>query len=157
MKLVVYSNKNLETQTKWVKDLFSAVPNKNVLRPQYLHPFPVTQLKKFWQFVPSEDKDKLEVVWILEENMIDHYKTKPERYLSFLFGHEGPNSLLSILIDEGLATELCASAENELLTLSALRVSIKLTKKGLAQYKDVVEWVFSYLRLLQIHGKIFYI
>ena len=40
------------------------------------------------------------------------YKSKPLTYFGHLFGHEGPNSLLSYLIAEGLALELSACGEH---------------------------------------------
>ena len=35
--------------------------------------------------------------------MKPEYKSNPYKYISFLFGHEGENSLFSFLVDEGLA------------------------------------------------------
>lgn len=45
--------------------------------------------------------------------MRKHYKNNPSNYLSHLLGHEGENSLLSILIRKGLAVELSAGSQNE--------------------------------------------
>lgn len=44
--------------------------------------------------------------------MKQFYKKKPDDYLTHLLGHEGPNSLLSLLIDEGLASELVVGVED---------------------------------------------
>ena len=41
-----------------------------------------------------------------------NYKTDPVKYLSFLFGHEGKNSIISLLRHLGLATELISSNDN---------------------------------------------
>jgi len=38
--------------------------------------------------------------------MFPYYRESPANYLSHLFGHEGENSLLSVLLEEGLAYEL---------------------------------------------------
>lgn len=38
------------------------------------------------------------------------WRQKPMSYISHLIGHEGPNSLLSHLIKEGLAINLSASS-----------------------------------------------
>jgi insulysin len=59
-----------------------------------------------------------------------------------LFGHEGPNSLLSFLISEGLALELCSSSDHELWALSTFSIDITLSKKGLENYERVVEAVY---------------
>lgn len=42
------------------------------------------------------------MVW-LTEHMQPYYKNCPGNYISHLLGHEGENSLLSLLVDEGLA------------------------------------------------------
>jgi secreted Zn-dependent insulinase-like peptidase len=42
----------------------------------------------------------------------EFYKNDPLNYLSFLLGHEGENSLASLLVDEGLAESVECSKEN---------------------------------------------
>lgn len=44
----------------------------------------------------------IEYLWMLP-NQEAHYRNSPGEYISFLIGHEGENSLLSLLIREGLA------------------------------------------------------
>jgi len=65
-------------------------------------------------------------------------------YYSFLFGHEGENSLLSYLKSEGYAYELSAGGDHELWNFSNFYVDISLTKKGLDNYDKVCEAVFKY-------------
>ena len=62
--------------------------------------------------------------------MIKHYKNSPTHYLAHLFGHEGENSILSLLIKEGLALELSAGGSTELDLFTNFMVSVSLTKKG---------------------------
>lgn len=61
-----------------------------------------------------------------------------------MFGHEGPNSLLSYLKSEGYAYELGAGGDHELWSYSSFMVDISLTKKGMENYEKVVEAVFDY-------------
>ncbi len=49
--------------------------------------------------------------------MNPHYKNDPSSYVSHLIGHEGENSLLSLLIDEGLALELSSYSHDEVLII----------------------------------------
>ena len=79
-------------------------------------------------------------------------KAQPLGYYSFLFGHEGENSLLSYLKAEGLANELSAGADHELWSFSQFYVDISLTKKGLANYEQVVEAVFQYANKIKEAG-----
>jgi len=58
-------------------------------------------------------------------------KTKPVNYLSHVIGHEGPNSLLSTLISEGLASGLSSGEAPRLnYQKSGLKISIVLTQYG---------------------------
>lgn len=76
-----------------------------------MHPLGKEQLGQFWKVVPVKENDELVFVWILP-NMVPHYKNSPASYLSHLFGHEGKNSLLSLLIEEGLAESLSSGPED---------------------------------------------
>lgn len=45
MRLVIYSEKDLETQEKIVTEMFSEIPNKNIERPKYTDiPFDASNL-----------------------------------------------------------------------------------------------------------------
>ena len=50
-------------------------------------------------------------MWFLD-NMVPRYVSNPHKYISHLLGHEGENSLLALLIEEGLALELTAGDFN---------------------------------------------
>jgi len=74
-----------------------------------------------------------------------NYK-KSQKYLSHVFGHEGPNSLLSYLIQENLATGLSTDSSprmNE--AISEFEMEIQLTDKGESNYESVVEIAFKFL------------
>lgn len=95
------------------------------------------------RFVPIKDKDIISFVWILPYSEKE-YKSKPLNYHSHLFGHEGENSLLSYLISEDLALELCSSFDHELSSFSYFNIDITLTKKGRDEYERVIEALFKY-------------
>lgn len=79
-------------------------------------------------------------------------ESQPLGYYSFLFGHEGPNSLLSYLKSEGYAYELGAGGDHELWSYSSFMVDISLTKKGLENYEKVLEAVFEYANRISDAG-----
>lgn len=76
-----------------------------------------------------------------------------------MLGHEGENSLLSFLIDEGLAfgnninlynkIELSSWSDDEMSLFSFLNVSIKLTKKGEENIEKLISFIYSYLQMLK--------
>lgn len=59
--------------------------------------------------------------------MVPHYRANPHKYISHLLGHEGENSLLGLLIEEGLALELGVSHYNMINVFDVIWVSIRLT------------------------------
>jgi insulysin len=143
MTLTVLSRHPVTDLEKWVSEKFSPVVNTNVVVPDLGAPAPYPEEKraKLVKFVPVQDKDVLSLYWILPYVQKD-LKTQPLNYFSHLFGHEGENSLLSYLVSEGLALELCASADHELWSFSSFQIDITLTKKGLENYERVIEAVF---------------
>lgn len=142
MKLCVYGRDELDVLEGWANELFSAIPNKDVeLKKFDEHPFPKETLGNFWKILPIKDKDYIEFTWILED-LNKYYLSNPARYFSHLLGHEGKNSLLSFLIDEGLALELSAGHASDKGLFSRFIVHISLTKKGLENYEKVCRIVF---------------
>ena len=80
------------------------------------------------------------------------YKNSPLSYLSHIFGHESDNSILALLIKEGLAFELSSGSSDLLHLFSYFEINIILTKKGLANYEKVVMIVLQYLKILREKG-----
>lgn len=112
-----------------MRDKFSAIENKNLQLPNLAEPkLPFTEenLGMLVRFKPVQDKDSLEIFWILPycEN---EFKTRPLQYFSHLFGHGGENSLLSYLKTKGFAMALTAKHEYYLQAFSTFRLEITLT------------------------------
>ena len=64
--------------------------------------------------MPDKDVKLLKIIWpeLPEDN--SKWLAKPLSYLSHVIGHEGPNSLLSHLIKNGLVTALSCGNHNRL-------------------------------------------
>ena len=91
-----------------------------------------------------KDQDAIDLIWMLPY-LGDEWKTLHMGYFAHLIGHEGENSLLSYLKQEGYVMELCAGGYDELDCMSNFYVNITLTKKGLAHTDKVVNSVFKYI------------
>lgn len=92
------------------------------------------------------------IKWMTPPNS-RYWRTKPHHYLSHIIGHEGPNSLLSHLIKEGLANGLTAGGSDRLQNHHGiLRVAISLTEKGEQNYMDVIKIVYSYINQIRKEG-----
>mmetsp|Transcript_24151 Transcript_24151/g.37095 ORF Transcript_24151/g.37095 Transcript_24151/m.37095 type:complete len:261 (-) Transcript_24151:1914-2696(-) len=143
MNLTVTGRHGVDQLQDWVVSKFSDVENKDVNLPDLGHvaPYDKKNLSQLVKFVPVKDKDMMTFMWKLPY-LQEEIKTQPMGYYSFLFGHEGENSLLSYLKSKGWANELSAGADHELWSYTNFYVDIHLTKKGLQHYEDVVEAVF---------------
>jgi insulysin len=132
-----------------VLEHFSEVENKNVVVPDLSEPKPFTadNLGFFTRYVPIQDKDRLQLYWVLPD-CHKEYLSNPLSYFSHLFGHEGQNSLLSYLKKEGLALELSCGSYNWIHSFNELAVTILLTKKGLSNYYTVLAAVFKFAQRL---------
>jgi len=69
-----------------------------------------------------------------------------------LIGHEGENSLLSILIEQGLALKLSSYPWVISDCFTEFNVQITLTKEGLAHPEKVYGLVFKYMHMLREKG-----
>lgn len=82
-----------------------------------------------------------------------HWQSKVNFYICNVIGHEGPKSLLSELIGQGLATTLMATDVTRCRgQFGELTVSISLTNKGVDNYKEVLVLLFSYLDQIKKEG-----
>ena len=82
------------------------------------------------------------------------YLTKPFRLLSHCIGHEGPGSILSFLKRQGWGLELGAGTGTQTQFFSVFDISIKLTEKGLAHYREILSVVMGYIYTIFRHGAI---
>lgn len=84
--------------------------------------------------------------------MIPKFKSNPIAYVSHLIGHEGENSLMSLLSDEGLALEIASGHFDMMNNTTILTIELLLTQKGLQNCKQVIEFVFAYVKILKEKG-----
>ena len=155
MKLVVLGNHSLEKMEGWVRSMFIEVPNKEVVVPALdkpLPPFDESSLGQYLKFVPVKDKDMISFMWPSLPFTKPEYKTQPLKYLVHIFGHEGPNSLLSYLMKQGLALALSTYDDHELNAISTFAIDITLTKKGLENVDHVIAAVFKYAQTVRDAG-----
>jgi len=93
------------------------------------------------------EHDAINFLWIYKCYDEDEYKSLS--YVTHVLGHEGKNSILSYLIHEGLATELLSGYHHRCKAFSYVECSITLTKKGLKNYKKVIEIVYTLINFLK--------
>ncbi|XP_058827412.1 nardilysin-like isoform X2 [Topomyia yanbarensis] len=105
---------------------------------------------------PKSNICRLDVTWSLPPSVKD-YKVKPVDYLSYLLGYEGKYSLTSYLRNRTLASDVQTGAsygfeKNSLFTLFS--VSVTMTDKGLDNIDEILQAIYSYIRLLKKTGPV---
>jgi len=148
MKVAVLGREDLDTLEKWVRELFSDVPNHDISPLQGVSPTDNAfdyGWKQLYRIVPVKERRKL-VLYFPTASTYPSYRMKPTRFISHCMGHEGPGSILSLLKKLGWATDLGAGTSSQSTYFALFEISIKLTEEGLSHYMEVIDVVFSYIR-----------
>uniref|UniRef100_A0A8C4F636 Nardilysin a (N-arginine dibasic convertase) n=1 Tax=Dicentrarchus labrax TaxID=13489 RepID=A0A8C4F636_DICLA len=128
MTLAVQSKEKLDTLEEWVREIFIVPVGK-------VHALNIT-----WALPPQEK----------------YYRVKPLHYISWLIGHEGTGSILSVLRKKCWALALFGGNSetgfDQNTTYSIFSISITLTDEGFQNFYQVTHLVFQYLKMLQTLG-----
>ncbi|XP_073259534.1 nardilysin-like [Porites lutea] len=158
MTLAVISREPLDDLEDMVRESFSKIPNNLQQRPtfqEYTDPFDLSVFHKLYKVVPVKDVHQLEITWVLPPQQ-EHYRIKPMHYVSWLMGHEGPGSILSLLIKRSWAVSLlCGNGESGQEHNSSFALFpclISLTDEGMDHIYEILTIVFQYLELLRQKG-----
>ncbi|XP_069594014.1 nardilysin [Ranitomeya imitator] len=158
MTLAVQSNVTLDTLEVWVKEIFSTIPNNGLLKPDFGHlsdPFDTPGFNSLYRVVPIKKVHALTITWALPPQET-FYKVKPLHYISWLIGHEGKGSILSLLRKKCWALALFGGNSEtgfeQNTTYSVFSISITLTDAGHEHFYEVTHFVFQYLKMLQQLG-----
>ncbi|XP_037550907.1 nardilysin [Nematolebias whitei] len=158
MTLAVQSKEKLDTLEEWVREIFSKVPNNGLPKQDFsdlLDPFDTPAFCKLYRVVPVGKVHALNITWALPPQE-KHYRVKPLHYISWLVGHEGKGSILSVLRKKCWALALYGGNSetgfDQNTTYSIFSISITLTDEGFQNFYQVTHLVFQYLKLLQTLG-----
>ncbi|XP_064826714.1 nardilysin-like [Oncorhynchus masou masou] len=158
MTLAVQSKEKMDTLEEWVKEIFSGVPNNAQPKPDFselLDPFDTPAFNKLYRVVPVRKVHALTITWSLPPQE-KHYRVKPLHYISWLIGHEGTGSILSILRRKCWAMALFGGNSetgfDQNSTYSIFSISITLTDQGFQNFYQVAHLVFQYLKMMQSLG-----
>lgn len=148
MTLAIISNRPLSELEALVKERFAAMEAKPAkawtTNGDLLDAKKALRLLKV---VPIKDLRQLKLYF---EVPPQHAKalTKTESMVGMTMGDEGPGSLLSYLKSLGLATSLSGGIQSTRF-YSACHVTIGLSEKGLAQWREVLKLAFAYTEMLR--------
>ncbi|XP_076013801.1 nardilysin-like [Genypterus blacodes] len=158
MTLAVQSKETLDTLEEWVREIFSKVPYNDLPKPDFsdmLDPFDTPDFNKLYRVVPVRKVHGLTITWALPPQE-KQYRVKPLHYMSWLIGHEGAGSVLSVLRKKCWALALYGGNNetgfDQNTTYSIFSISITLTDEGFQNFYQVTDLVFQYLKMLQTLG-----
>ncbi|XP_034562091.1 nardilysin b [Notolabrus celidotus] len=158
MTLTVQSKETLDTLEQWVREIFIKVPNNGEPRADFSdlqQPFDTPGFNKLYRVVPVRKVHALTISWAVPPQG-KHYRVKPLHYISWLIGHEGTGSILSLLRKKCWALALFGGNSetgfDQNTTYSIFSISITLTDQGYQNFYQVVHLVFQYLKMLQTLG-----
>ncbi|KAG7515097.1 nardilysin-like [Solea senegalensis] len=158
MTLAVQSKETLDTLEQWVREIFINVPNNGEPRPDFSNlqqPFDTPDFTKLYRVIPVRKVHALTISWAVPPQG-KHYRVKPLHYISWLIGHEGSGSILSLLRKKCWALALFGGNSetgfDQNTTYSIFSISITLTDQGYQNFYQVVDFVFQYLKMLQTLG-----
>jgi secreted Zn-dependent insulinase-like peptidase len=135
----------------------------SILAEQYFSKISPAQqpLKTFTQelYLPENQKICIQVKPVKNDRQLllsfampsidNMYRNKPESILAYLLGHEGPGSILSFLKKNQWAFQLTAGSGINGSNFKDFNISIALTELGEQHVDDIVETIFSYIKLLK--------
>ncbi|EGI67443.1 Nardilysin, partial [Acromyrmex echinatior] len=101
---------------------------------------------------------RLHVTWVLP-SLLNLYRSKPIKYISWIIEHKGSNSLTSYLRKKmwGVFDVFCGNCDNDndfgYNSMYVLfEIIIELTDKGLSNVTDILCAIFSFLKLIKRMG-----
>ncbi|MCH7478778.1 MAG: insulinase family protein, partial [SAR324 cluster bacterium] len=152
MALALVSKAGLDKMEKEVRDRFDKIPNRDLPKQRY----PEIYLRKreglrLLSVEPVADERALSVEFPLPATR-HLYEAKPLQIISFILGHEGEGSLLSLLKAENLATSLSAGHGESTVDYSSLVIRVALTPEGLKNHRRILEQILGVIAALREKG-----
>uniref|UniRef100_A0AAQ4S0K7 Nardilysin convertase n=1 Tax=Gasterosteus aculeatus aculeatus TaxID=481459 RepID=A0AAQ4S0K7_GASAC len=160
MTLTVQSKETLDTLEQWVKEIFIKVPNNGEPRVDFSHllqPFDTPAFNKLYKVIPVRKVHALTISWAVPPQG-KHYRVKPLHYISWLIGHEGTGSILSLLRKKCWALALFGGNSetgfDQNTTYSIFSISITLTNQGYQNFYQLHMFHIFFFRIYEEIQKI---
>ena len=166
MKLAVVGRDPLPVMKEWVTKKFSPIKNLKITSPY--PPWKIDgdedsivkgapplilpgDLNKLIRMVPIKDLRLLRLLFPIPPQR-GQYRKDPGHYVAHLLGHEGKGSVLSVLKERNLATQLSAGVTLSQPDFSFFSVKVSLSELGEERWTEVAGIIFQYIQQLQKAG-----
>ncbi|MEZ8967516.1 peptidase M16 [Vibrio breoganii] len=152
MTAVLVGPQSLDELEELATGLFSDIPNKDFNGKTLTTPLLTEQEQQLYiQIEPEKEVRKLSLSFSFP-NMDKHYATKPLSYFAHLIGYEGPGSLTLALKNKHWVTSLAAGGGISGGNFREFTIGCLLTPEGLDHIDDIIEMIFSYMKLVFEEG-----
>ncbi len=152
MALTVLGKEDLDTLEKMVRTRFEAVKNnKVVLSREEVPLFVEGALPKKVYIRSLKEQRRLSLIFpipVYEQ----YYREKPLRYIGFMLGHEGRNSLYYALRDKGWIESLSAGPGISNRQSASFHISIELTRQGYQHRDEIIAMSYQAIERLKKDG-----
>lgn len=153
MKVCIYGKESLDCLQEYAERMFSNVPNADLSVLSYdSTPYGADEIRKLVQVVPIKDTKYLELMFPLP-SIEAYYRSKPDKYLGHLLGHESEGSILAALKQKGWANALSAGVSNSMHDFAFMEIHVELTQEGSEHTDEIIDCVFSYIGMLRTAGQ----
>ncbi|KAH8276628.1 hypothetical protein KR044_000187, partial [Drosophila immigrans] len=158
MYLCVQARLPIEELESLVLRHFAEIPSNTVRAPDlsqfnYRQAFRPEFHEHAFFVRPVENVCKVELTWVLP-SVRQYYRSKPDQFLSFLFGYEGRGSLCAYLRRKLWALELVAGIDDNGFDLNSMyslfNVCIYLTDEGFKHIDEVLAATFAYIKVVAL-------
>lgn len=148
MNLVLVSRYSLDDLQRYVEENFALVENRNLPVKDFSEEIVFNREHSFgriYKIIPKKNLKVLKMTWVMPPQTTFCQK-KSSSYLSHVLGHEGPNSLLSQLIKEGLCQSLMAGSTSRMnQSFDQFNLTLSLTSAGEGDIMKVIERVYMFI------------
>ncbi len=152
MTLVVLGKESLSALKPLVIEKFSAIPNRQVVKPEItVTKFVENQLPLQLNVKSLKDIRRLTLSFPTKAAK-KLYQNKPLSYLSSIVGYEGEGSLIAYLKELGYVNGLSAGVSHDSNIESTFQVTLSLTQQGLENTDAVIESLFSFIQKVKTNA-----
>jgi len=153
MKVALVSNLPISDMKKLAKKHFSSIKDKSIEKPHVKKQIDFSQLGgKRIHYVPNQDIKQLLIDFTIENNVGD-FKSKPNRYISYLIGSEMPGTPAYELKKAGLISSLNSNISPEQYgNYGQFSIAIQLTDAGMKKREDITAVVMNYIEKIRKNG-----
>ena len=153
MKLVVLGAETLDTLEGWVAACFSSIPDKQLQHPNLGETSPpvylAQQLPLRLDIEPLNDLRHVRIEWALQAESAENNYNALFNALAYLFGDEGPGSIIEALRKRGLGTALWGRQVVGNSSFSSFGVLVTCTSEGIAEVDAILQVVLAYIEFLK--------